>query len=301
MVVLLPAIKTFQFGGRFKRKISAVRPGTVLSYFQAILGRKRVSMPEHYRIGEFSNLSGVPAKTLRFYDEIGLLRPASVDARTGYRHYRPQQLEELASILALKSLGVSLGGIRNLLGKAGPGKDRRELLSELKRTIEQSIQTATYSLKCIGAALDELDASKRPIPVVVKRRPAAPIASVRAKVESYEDIGKFEKELLNALPPESIGTLRGVLWHRCADSGSLEGEPFFALKRKVPFRSFYDVKQLPAATLACAYSGLDDDSAERGYEAIRKWMDLRGHQLAGPKREIYLDQMLEIQFPLKSA
>jgi effector-binding domain-containing protein len=99
----------------------------------------------------------------------------------------------------------------------------------------------------------------------------------------------------------AIGELRGVLWHRCADSGSLEGEPFVSLKHKVPFRSFYDVKQLPAATVACAYSGLDDDSAEQGYSAIRKWMNVRGYELAGPKREIYLDQMLEIQFPLKSA
>src|SRR5438445_5567291 len=223
-------------------------------------------MATQYRIGEFSNLSGVSAKTLRFYDEIGLLRPASVDARTGYRHYRPQQLEELASIVALKSLGISLADVRSLLRGAKSGKDRRDVLSELKRTIEQSIQTATQSLKCINAALDELDASKRPISVVVKHRPATPIASVRAKVESYRDILRFEQELLNALPLQSIGSLRGVLWHRCADSGSLEGEPFVALKHKVPFRSFYDVKQLPAATLACAYSGLDDESAEQAYD-----------------------------------
>jgi DNA-binding transcriptional MerR regulator len=258
-------------------------------------------MAVQYRIGEFGNLSGVSAKTLRFYDEIGLFRPASVDARTGYRRYRAQQLEELASILALKSLGVSLVDVRNLLMKAGSGKDRRNLLSKLKQTMEQSIQTATQSLKCINAALDELGASKRPISVVLKHRPATLIASVRAKVERYADILPLEQELLKVLPLPSIGGLRGVLWHRCADSGSLEGEPFVGLKGKVPFRSFYDVKQLPAATVACAYSGLDDESAEQGYEAIRKWMDVRGYQLAGPKREIYLDQMLEIQFPLESA
>ena len=109
------------------------------------------------------------------------------------------------------------------------------------------------------------------------------------------------QELIDDLPARSIGDLRGVLWHRCADSGSLEGEPFVSLKHKVPFRTFYDVKQLPAAYVACAYSGLDDDSSEQSYNAIRKWMNVRGYQLAGPKREIYLDQMLEIQFPLKSA
>jgi DNA-binding transcriptional MerR regulator len=245
-------------------------------------------MAVQYRIGEFSDLSGVSTKTLRFYDEIGLLRPASVDARTGYRRYRSQQLEELASILVLKSLGLSLGDVRNQISKAGSAKDRRELLFELKRSIEQSIQGASQSLKCIDAALAELDALKRPI-------------SVRAKVKNYAEILRFEQELLNDLPARSIGGLRGVLWHRCADSGSLEGEPFVALKHKVPFRSFYDVKQLPAATVACSYSGLDDVSAEQGYDAIRNWMSVRNYQLAGPKREIYLDQMLEIQFPLKPA
>jgi len=40
-----------------------------------------------YRIGEFAELGGVSAKTLRYYDEIGLLRPSGVDARTGYRCY----------------------------------------------------------------------------------------------------------------------------------------------------------------------------------------------------------------------
>jgi DNA-binding transcriptional MerR regulator len=256
-------------------------------------------MAVQYRIGEFSEVSGVSAKTLRFYDEIGLLRPAGVDARTGYRRYRSQQLEELASILELKSLGLSLGDVRKQLSKAGSAKDRRELLFELKRSIEQSIQNASQSLKWIDAALADPDASKRPISVVVKRRPDVPIASVRVRVKSYSEILRFEQELLNDLPGSSIGGLRGVLWHRCADSGSLEGEPFVALKHKVPARSFYYVKQLPAATVACSYSGLDDKSAEESYEAIRKFMNIRNYQLAGPKREIYLDQMLEIQFPLQ--
>lgn len=258
-------------------------------------------MATQYRIGEFSNLSGVSSKTLRFYDEIGLLRPASVDSRTGYRHYRPQQLEELASIIALKNLGVPLAGVRDLLSRAGSGKNRRDLLSELKRTIEQSIQTAEQTLRWVNAALDELDASKRTIPVVVKHLRATPIASVRAEVATYADILRFEQELLSVLPAHCVGDLRGVLWHRCADSGALEGEPFVGLKHKVPFRTYYDVKQLPAATVACAYSTLDDDSAEQCYDAIRRWMSVRGYQVAGPKREISLGQMLEIQFPLKSA
>jgi DNA-binding transcriptional MerR regulator len=258
-------------------------------------------MATQYRIGEFSNLSGVSTKTLRFYDEIGLLRPASVDSRTGYRHYRPEQLEEVASILALKQLGVSLAEVRGLLSRSGSGKDRRGLLLALKSTMEQSIEAAGQTLRSINLALEELDRVKRPIPVVVKRLPTVPIASVRAQVHSYAEILRFEQELLNGLPVQAIGDLRGVLWHRCADSGGLEGEPFVALKQRVSAHSFYDVKLLPASTVACAYSGLDDDSAELSYRAIRTWMDVRGYQLVCPKREISRGSILEIQFPLKSA
>ena len=70
------------------------------------------------------------------------------------------------------------------------------------------------------------------------------------------------------------------------------------LNKRVPARSSYHLKQLPETTLACAYSGLADESAEQTYAAIRKWMTVRAYRLAGPKRELYLGQMLEIQFPL---
>jgi DNA-binding transcriptional MerR regulator len=258
-------------------------------------------MNTHYHVGQFAELGGVTAKTLRFYDELGILRPASVDPRTGYRRYQPQQLEELASILALRNLGVSLAQVRRLMAKGSSALDRRATLSELKRTIEQSIQTAKQSLHWVSAALDELGEGGTPVPVIVKRRPAIPIASVRVKVQSYEETSRFEQELLNAVPPQCVGTMRGVLWHRCADSGSLEAEPFVALKQRLPVRVPCEVKQLSEATLACAYSSTDDENAEQAYAAIRKWMKARGYGLAGPKRELDLGQMLEIQFPLKSA
>jgi DNA-binding transcriptional MerR regulator len=257
-------------------------------------------MRTHYHIGEFAESCGVSAKTLRFYDEVGVLRPASVDPRTGYRRYSAQQLEQMASILALKNLGLPLAQIREFTAKTGGSADRRAILNDLKREIEQSIHSAARSLTWINAALDELDKCKSPISVIVKRRPAVRVASIRVKLRTYAEVEKFENELSNALPPECVGTLRGVLWHRCSDSGSLEAEPFIELKKRAPFRGFYEMKELPQATLACAYSENGDESAEQAYLAVRRWMQIRRYRLAGPKREIYLPKMLEIQFPLDS-
>jgi effector-binding domain-containing protein len=171
----------------------------------------------------------------------------------------------------------------------------------LKKTLEHSIHTASESLRWVNAALNELVDLRRSIPVVVKREQPVLIASIRSRLGNYAEIARLEKELSEALPPHAVGELRGVLWHRCADSGALEGEAFVGLKERVARRSVYDLKQLPAATLACAYSDWDDERSEETYRAIAKWMNVRGYRLAGPKREIYLDQMLAIEFPLSSA
>jgi DNA-binding transcriptional MerR regulator len=259
-----------------------------------------IRVSTHYHIGKFADFCGVSAKNLRFYDEIGVLRPASVDPRTGYRQYLPQQLEQMASIIALKNLGVPLVQVREFTTKSSRSADRRAILNNLKRQVEQSIQTARQSLNWINASLNELDKGQSPISVIVKRRPAVRVASVRIMLRNYAEVARFESELSAALPPGCVGTLRGVLWHRCADSGSLEAEPFIELKKRAPLRPPYEMKEIPQATLACAYSGIGDESAEQAYVAVRRWMQIRGYRLAGPKREIYLQNMLEIQFPLAS-
>jgi DNA-binding transcriptional MerR regulator len=67
-------------------------------------------------IGEFSKCSRLSAKALRLYDELGLLPPAEVDARSGYRLYGPAQLEPARLISALRRLGFALADIRGVLG-----------------------------------------------------------------------------------------------------------------------------------------------------------------------------------------
>ena len=68
-----------------------------------------------FKIGEFSRFSQVTVKTLRYYDEIGLLKPAEVDPFTGYRYYAASQFPRIHRILALKDLGLTLEQIGDLL------------------------------------------------------------------------------------------------------------------------------------------------------------------------------------------
>ena len=263
-----------------------------------------MTMP--YRIGEFAELSGVSTKTLRHYERMGLLRPASVDARTRYRCYAATQLCDLASILALRDLGLSLPEIRAFLGRSGKLSDRRALLLRLRQNTQHTIEKATKSLNHIDAVLHQFDSQPdtwaRTIPVIIKHVPAMRVASVHVELKVYDElqVQRFERELFGSLPADSLGTVRGVLWRRCAGSDFLQAEPFTEICHELPRRSFYDLKDLPPVMAACAFSSTDDAAAEQAYGAIRSWMPTRGFALAGQKREIYLEHMLEIQFPLKS-
>jgi DNA-binding transcriptional MerR regulator len=67
------------------------------------------------QIGDFSKLSLVSVKALRYYDEIGLLKPERVDEFSGYRYYSAAQLPQLNRIVTLKNMGLSLDEIAKLL------------------------------------------------------------------------------------------------------------------------------------------------------------------------------------------
>jgi DNA-binding transcriptional MerR regulator len=60
------------------------------------------------KIRDFARLAEVSLTTLRYYDEIGLLKPIYVDPETGYRFYTMDQLPHLHRILAFKELGLGL-------------------------------------------------------------------------------------------------------------------------------------------------------------------------------------------------
>lgn len=94
------------------------------------------------RIGEFSKLTGVPIRTLRYYDEIDLFKPADIDLFTDYRYYKEEQVEDLNLINELKKIGFSLEEIKNNWNKFSDEimlKKKDELLKK-QEDINESIK-----------------------------------------------------------------------------------------------------------------------------------------------------------------
>jgi DNA-binding transcriptional MerR regulator len=91
-------------------------------------------------IGRFARLTGLTVKALRHYDDVGLLRPATVDTETGYRSYRPDQVRQAETIRMLRRLELPLDDIRALLVSDDPGLVRRVLVDHQRRTAIRSAE-----------------------------------------------------------------------------------------------------------------------------------------------------------------
>ena len=95
------------------------------------------------KIGEFSRLMQVTVKTLRHYEQKGLLIPYEVDEWTGYRYYSIRQMQRLQTIRDLQRLGFSLGEIRDLCDSYSHTPSIHQLTEKIKETEAQLRQLIT--------------------------------------------------------------------------------------------------------------------------------------------------------------
>ena len=90
-----------------------------------------------FTISEFSKATNVPVKTIRYYQEIGLLKPAQVDEITGYRRFDDKNIEDLLKIIYLKELGFRLAEIKNFNDNSFKGKEKefKEKIKKIRKNI----------------------------------------------------------------------------------------------------------------------------------------------------------------------
>ena len=109
-------------------------------------------------IGRFARLTGLSVGALRHYDELGVLRPASVDRDTSYRRYRRDQIAAARTVARLRDLEMSLDEIRDVLA-TDEEAERRQLLEAHRRRVE----ARTYRLQYVLHVTGQLSRGKEPI------------------------------------------------------------------------------------------------------------------------------------------
>ena len=103
------------------------------------------------QIKEFAQFTGVSVRTLHYYDEIGLLRPAEVDKHTGYRYYDEQSLLRMQEILFYRELDFSLKSIGEILST--PNYDKCKALEEQKQLLKLKKERLERLIAAIDGAM----------------------------------------------------------------------------------------------------------------------------------------------------
>src|SRR5436190_1644495 len=146
-----------------------------------------------FQIGEFARLAGVSAKVLRDYDRLRLVRPAWVDAASGYRRYSAAQLPEVRRVVALRDLGL---GLREIRGLVVEGRDLRTVLEVRRSELEAARREIDRRLAALGISIGDAErvAGADGLDVVVRHVPAELVATMDvAAVEG--DVGRAFYEL----------------------------------------------------------------------------------------------------------
>jgi DNA-binding transcriptional MerR regulator len=254
-----------------------------------------------FSIGEFARHGRVSVRMLRHYDAIGLIRPACVDAATGYRFYQAGQLDELNRVIALKNLGFTLQQVQAILEEKVSVAELRGMLKLRQAEIQASIEAETTRLARVEARLLTIEDGAR-VPadgVVVKRLAPVRVAELTGVAAGYEP---------EAITPV-IQPLYHDLWCRLASADIPAAGPAVAYYEDMPQGgilvhaavpvtaapiqdvSIVDLPEVDSAA-AIIHHGSMDDVLPTG-QALARWIDANGYRSAGYSREVTLNWCLD--------
>jgi DNA-binding transcriptional MerR regulator len=244
-----------------------------------------------FKIGEFSRLTRVTVTALRYYDEIGLLRPSAVQSSSGYRFYRAEQLPRLNRILALKDLGFSLEAIAALLSDSVSAGEKAEHYRARRIAIEQSIEQEQARLRQLGAlqAVEHDAPRSMEYDIVLRAVPAVSMATLRRRVPSLGGpvSEMFEQLEAQAAACKARATLSPMLIfyddeYRETD---LEVEACVPVSKPIPDIT-REVEGWP--TVACVIYRGSYDQMSAVLQTLLAWTERHQMRIAGPIREVYL-------------
>lgn len=269
------------------------------------------------KISEFAKLSGVPAKTLRYYDEIGIFVPAGVDPENGYRLYQEEQLARLARILHFKTLGFSLALIRKILDENMSEHMVNAILRQRKFSTIRQLEETQDMLRDVESEISEME---KPLDddndyiVNVKKEPEQLVLLCKGSAPTVADCGKE----LHRLAGKLMAFCRDKQIQPCGPSIALYysfAEDLVELGLAFPVSDPVDstpsisCELLPVVEeMAFVYHRGPLGEVDPAHQSMFKWLEEHHRSVALPVRDVYLivdpnmdskDYLTEIQYPLE--
>ena len=273
-----------------------------------------------FKIGDFSRIARVSCRLLRYYDELGLLKPAQLERDSGYRYYSASQLPRLNRILVLKELGLSLEDIARVLDSNLSAAELRGMLMVRRNDAQRALAEEMERLRHIESRIAQIDAEGElsADDVIMRSEPARQLLSTRRVVPSFTAARELIRELsesVRALKSKGLlGRLTAIAHAQEFEVDRIDVEVGFVLQAdlqsevRLASGEPLSVRELPAVErmATCVRIGLPE-RARLITGKIGVFLEASGYGLAGPSREVFLqpprldrmeESVVEMQFPV---
>jgi len=241
------------------------------------------------KIGDFSKLSHITVKALRFYEKEGLLCPVKVDQWTGYRFYETAQLDTAARIKAYRQLDLSIEEIKAIFA----GASAAEILRERAALLEQQRSEIDVRLNLIHFILEDKNMKYQ---VTEKVIPAATVYYSEVRLPKYADI----MEVIPALGAECLALNPDL---KCAEPAyefceypeeeNREENVLIrhneAVERAGKEGGRIRFRTIPETKVLSVYHKGAYENIGAAYSFLLKYAEENGYRRTGPARECYID------------
>jgi effector-binding domain-containing protein len=252
-----------------------------------------------YSIGEFSMVSRMSVKTLRFYDEQGLLKPAHIDPKSGYRYYSSAQLAEANLIRLLRSLELPLDEIQLFLRESDIAK-RVSVLEKHHRKMEKRLVEYNSIISSIESLIEGKE-SEMERKVETKEMADQPVLGkrFRTSLEKIEtDIGNAFQSIFSCLGESGqypSGPPFALYYGMEFDEKDIEMEICVPVGRIMGGKDDVDGREVAGGLMASTLHMGPYHQVAEAYQVLDLWIKENGYEYAGPAREIYLVGMGQVE------
>jgi DNA-binding transcriptional MerR regulator/effector-binding domain-containing protein len=243
-------------------------------------------------IGEFSRLSRLSVRMLRYYDDHGVLRPTRTDA-SGYRRYSPNLLETAHQLRRLRDVGLSVAELAACAPRLHDAAAMRAVLERQRERLRGESAAVAARLWEVDHLITTLEEPTMTIDIAHRSLPARTVASVRGVIGTYADEGQLWERLMAALPAAGARLAdapRAVAVFHDDDYVESDADVEVQIDVAEAFRDTGDLRcvtvaeqQIASGMLYGGYEGIGDVMT-----ALGNWVAEQGYRFAGPMFNIYL-------------
>jgi DNA-binding transcriptional MerR regulator/effector-binding domain-containing protein len=244
-----------------------------------------------FSIGEFSQITGLSIKTLRFYHEQGLLTPAWVDEQTGYRYYDSGRVAKARIITQLRALEFPLNQIREILAEADDDADILTILEGQRALLDQKAQQYRNIVRCLQTVIHHEKEARNSMmnsAFAVQEKVLEPMlmAGVRMKGK-YSDSGQGFRQIGKNLGRYISGKCFLLHYDTECREDDADFEACMPL-RKGKAVAGISIRELPGGRCISLLHRGPYEELGRSYEKILAFIKEKGYEIIVPTREVYL-------------